>query len=414
MTVHFYKPDGWGTPNIYYYKDNTDTGPAWPGEAMGVVNKELVGDYAENWYVFKIAKYEEAKVLFNSGNNQIPVPNMEGFTATDKMWYKDGVWCDGSTDRDNDKLLDCIELMMGTNINKADTDNDGLSDGYEVNVLGTNPLLKDSDGNGISDGNEDFDEDGLNNLLEYQIGSDSVNSDTDFDKLDDYTEYKLGTNLKSKDTDNDGLDDAEEIKLGTDPLNPDSNGNEILDGDEMFLHSFTADELGTGTDDGIVPSVSVEAAAKQLGSMQMTTVENDTFLSAEIPGYITSAYNLSMDGEFDSATLSFEFNENNLNTDDFLPAIYYYDEENQILEEVSNQRINGNVISAVLDHFSKYILLNKKEFDKVWKEEIKIPTGEIPISPYIDVALAIDSSGSMDWNDSNGIRKTVAKDFVSK
>lgn len=60
IIVHYYKPDNWGSPNIYYYATTQDTGPAWPGEAMA--------EESDNWYVFNINKYSEAKVLFNDGN----------------------------------------------------------------------------------------------------------------------------------------------------------------------------------------------------------------------------------------------------------------------------------------------------------------------------------------------------------
>jgi hypothetical protein len=37
---------------------------------------------------------------------------------------------------------------------KADTENDGLTDGAEVNIYGTSPLLSDTDSDGLSDGAE--------------------------------------------------------------------------------------------------------------------------------------------------------------------------------------------------------------------------------------------------------------------
>jgi len=75
-------------------------------------------------------------------------------------------------DDDNDGLLDVDEDYYNTNPNNPDTDNDGLSDGAEVNILGTNPLLADTDGNGIWDGDEDNDGDGLINAEEIRCNSD--------------------------------------------------------------------------------------------------------------------------------------------------------------------------------------------------------------------------------------------------
>lgn len=83
-----------------------------------------------------------------------------------------------NADSDNDNYTDYEEywhngvagyqplINRDTNPAKADTDLDGLLDGDEVHLFGTNPLLADTNGNGITDGNEDFDGDGLSNLLD--------------------------------------------------------------------------------------------------------------------------------------------------------------------------------------------------------------------------------------------------------
>lgn len=57
-------------------------------------------------------------------------------------------------DTDGDKLLDSEEQTLGTNINLADSDADGLSDYEEIKIYGTNPLLSDTDSDGYSDGDE--------------------------------------------------------------------------------------------------------------------------------------------------------------------------------------------------------------------------------------------------------------------
>jgi ELWxxDGT repeat protein len=58
------------------------------------------------------------------------------------------------TDADLDGLLDTDERALGTDEFDADTDDDGLSDGAEVNTHGTDPLLADTDGDGFSDSAE--------------------------------------------------------------------------------------------------------------------------------------------------------------------------------------------------------------------------------------------------------------------
>ncbi|MGH7337093.1 MAG: S8 family serine peptidase, partial [Myxococcota bacterium] len=88
-------------------------------------------------------------------------------------------------DRDGDGLTDAAEAALGTDPLDADSDDDGLSDGEEVNTHGTDPLLPDSDGDGLSDGAEltthatdpldlDSDGDGWNDGPEVAFGSDPL------------------------------------------------------------------------------------------------------------------------------------------------------------------------------------------------------------------------------------------------
>jgi hypothetical protein len=66
---------------------------------------------------------------------------------------------------------------------EGDTDGDGISDYYEINMYKTNPNNKDTDGDG----------------------------------LEDYKEIVYQTNPNELDTDGDGIFDGEEIKQGLDP-----------------------------------------------------------------------------------------------------------------------------------------------------------------------------------------------------
>jgi hypothetical protein len=57
-------------------------------------------------------------------------------------------------DSDGDTLFDWEEAIERTDPDDFDTDDDGLSDGAEVDVYGTDPLARDSDGDSLSDGTE--------------------------------------------------------------------------------------------------------------------------------------------------------------------------------------------------------------------------------------------------------------------
>ena len=113
------------------------------------------------------------------------------------------------------------EGPIGTNPNDPDTDDDGLSDGAEVNTHHTDPLDPDTDGDGLKDG------------AEVNIhGTDPLNADTDGDGLKDGQEVNgvrikerfevcgrkarksitVTTNPLVKDTDKDGLSDGKEVR----------------------------------------------------------------------------------------------------------------------------------------------------------------------------------------------------------
>lgn len=92
-----------------------------------------------------------------------------------------------TVDSDGDGLTDDQERAIGTDPNDADTDDDGLDDGAEVNTVHTNPLNADSDGDTLSDGDEvalyrtnpneaDSDADGFRDDGELKAGSDPKNA----------------------------------------------------------------------------------------------------------------------------------------------------------------------------------------------------------------------------------------------
>jgi hypothetical protein len=124
-------------------------------------------------------------------------------------------------DTDGDGTPDYLDL---------DSDDDGISDGFEAgdDNLATPP--RDTDGDGIPDFQDsDSDGDGIPDATEIAGGF-----DTDGDLVPDYLDL---------DSDNDDVPDAEEIAHGLDPRDPDSDGDTISDGD---------DGLEDADDDGVI------------------------------------------------------------------------------------------------------------------------------------------------------------------
>jgi hypothetical protein len=165
-------------------------------------------------------------------------------------------------DTDDDGLSDGLEVnTYGSSPTNPDTDGDGLDDGREVNVTHTDPTLADSDADGFDDGDEinifhtdpanpDSDNDGLMDGEEINFyGTNPLVADSDGDGLSDYAEVNTWhSNPWLFDSDGDGVADVTELfHLHTDPTNPDSDGDGLSDGEEYY-HLHTSP--GTSNADG--------------------------------------------------------------------------------------------------------------------------------------------------------------------
>ncbi len=194
--------------------------------------------------------------------------NVEEFNAGTSLFLPD---------TDGDRLLDGTEVALGSSPLRADTDGDGLLDSQEFNrdldfdgdglinildpdsdndrlldgvevLLGTNPLNTDSNANGTTDDLEDGDGDGLQNFEEVLDGLNPADPDSDGDGIDDGEEILPGadgfvTDPLDSDTDGDGILDGVEVALGLDPNNPADAGGDI-DGDGLT----NIEEILAGTD----------------------------------------------------------------------------------------------------------------------------------------------------------------------
>lgn len=140
-------------------------------------------------------------------------------------------------DEDADGLAIQDELALGTDPCAADSDHDGMPDGWEVEH-DLDPLAGDS--------LADPDHDGLPNREEYLNGSSPRSEDTDGDGLSDFAEVRTyHTNPAERDTDLDGMDDGWEARFTFTCLNP-LKGDAAEDPDADGLTNL--EELGYGTD----------------------------------------------------------------------------------------------------------------------------------------------------------------------
>ncbi|HWG89545.1 MAG TPA: hypothetical protein VNZ52_01725 [Candidatus Thermoplasmatota archaeon] len=136
---------------------------------------------------------------------------------------------DGLTDADreldNDGLTNRDELQWLTHPNLADTDGDGLADGWEIehrrprtsNRVLLSPTSMDTDANGVPDGDEDFDADGYRRYTGWDGRNATVTNLLPFTNLE---EFRAGTNPHVADTDGDGIPDGWEAVNGLNPVDP--------------------------------------------------------------------------------------------------------------------------------------------------------------------------------------------------
>ncbi len=172
-------------------------------------------------------------------------------------------------DTDGDGLTDTEEAAQGTDPNVADSNSDGLKDGWHVYILGTDPLSTDTDGDGLSNTQEttlgtsptkaDTDGDALSDFDEvnldgdpatYQAGvdTDPLNADTDADGVSDGAEVAASFDplVAQTDHDGDGVPTLTEVQNGTDPLKADTDGDGLSDAVETNTGVFV-DATDTGT-----------------------------------------------------------------------------------------------------------------------------------------------------------------------
>lgn len=294
---------------------------------------------------------------------------------------------DGNADADKDGVFLALESMLETSDNLDDSDSDEISDYIEIYEIGSDPATADS--------NEDHDFDGISNINEVNVYKTSAaKKDTDSDGLSDYQEiFENKTDPLKYDSDDDGVGDGFEIEMGTNPTESDTEFNV---------------EVVSDNEDTVTASVDIELSGEQVETLSVEPVDDENMFPEEMPGYLGKAYDFNVDGEFSSATISFEFDESLL-ADGADPVIYYFNEETQELEELETT-ITGNVASAAVTHFSKYILIDRNVYQEsftwqdVWDTEQKYTN--------VEVVFVIDDSGSMDWNDPNYERLIVARTLI--
>ncbi|NHJ84091.1 MAG: hypothetical protein FK734_01430 [Asgard group archaeon] len=219
-------------------------------------------------------------------------------------------WYEMQNDTDGDLIGDLDEAIFCTDLNDSDTDNDGLSDGYEVITSLSNPIVVDSDWDGLSDYYEemisfsnplsiDTDRDGITDGDEVLIyNSNPSLQDSDGDQLSDYVEIVvIGSNPNSNDTDSDLMPDLFEYLHGLNLLVDDSgldpdaddlvNLGEYYAGTDLYNYDTDSDLLSDGQEVNIY-----------FTNPLLADTDSDTLTDwEEIMKYHTNPFSADSDGD---------------------------------------------------------------------------------------------------------------------
>lgn len=291
----------------------------------------------------------------------------------------------------------------------VDTDGDGLNDYFEYKSKKYSPTLADTDWNGVKDGDEDADLDGLTNSKEIERGTNAFMKDTDGDGLLDGEEVMKGTNPLADDSDYDGLLDSEEDGVTFNPLNPDTDGDGIQDGDEVIEVEIKAPAyLQNGP---AYASAILKSEAKNAFNTEIKPISTaHPILNNSIPGLIGNAYSFNTKIDFDTAKIKFHYDDSML-TNNSQPDIYYYNEEKKTLEKVPNQKHDPvtNTVTATVNHFSDYVLVDSSIWEQAWKTSVGIPNVKEAkedsdgdgIPDYYEINGLISGTGSLIKTDPN-------------
>ncbi len=222
-----------------------------------------------------------------------------------------GVFCDNlaEIDNDNDGMSDYWEYGFGLDYTDAadavlDLDEDGLNNLLEYQH-NTNPTLIDTDGDELSDSDE---------VLVYF--TEPLNTDTDADQLPDGWEVSfnldpLDANDANIDTDGDGFSNLLEFILGTDPTDNTSVPVPVSEFSTSFENNVLTNDWQQGATADASWQISSSAASDGIVSLQAAAIGDNQVAEINLQnyfafGYLFFDYKVSTENHFDWLTVSLD------------------------------------------------------------------------------------------------------------
>ncbi|MFT5411743.1 MAG: hypothetical protein ACI9NC_004479 [Verrucomicrobiales bacterium] len=200
------------------------------GEALGAEFSTLAG--ADDSCAFSAAGTNNFGAFNSSGGNTGNTVTLSGFAGEIALIR---IYDMAITQTDIDASYEAIA-------DQGDDDGDGMKNFWE----GVNGFDKDDP----NDAALDADADGLDNLGEFNAGTDPHDTDSDNDTLTDGSEIAIGSNPLKTDSDDDGLDDAAEVSADpfiTSPILADTDSDGLIDPVELMIGSDPTDASSVGT-----------------------------------------------------------------------------------------------------------------------------------------------------------------------
>lgn len=320
-----------------------------------------------------------------------------------------------------EKVSDEVETLFGTDPDKNDTDEDGLSDFVEIYITGTDPLLKDSNENGVSDADEDLDGDKLSNIDEIKLGTKLEHIDTDADGLNDYDEINsFKTEPLISDTDTDGLVDGDEILLELNPLVKMTDGT-TLDSERKFEQTVSEEKIADEllNDNDAVPSLTATVSGNINRSITITKSQSNDFNDSR--ALVGEAIDISAE-ELSDGKLTFNI-ENELemlslqdtNEEFVTHLICKYNDDGTTTFLDTTFDVSTNSVSADISEDGTYFVTDIKAlFDELGLALPSVADISLLTDDEVELMSVEESDENQDENSNNSEGELfVVEDFVS-
>ena len=226
----------------------------------------------------------------------------------------------------------------------------------------------------------------------YRLPELDPTEDNDGDGVINSEETRAGTNPLDEDSDNDGLSDKYEIWIGTNPNNPDTDSDSLLDGYEMILGLDPKRDKTNDYDSDDTVKLDYTKSEGQLtlnvtgnaNIADVSIIEMNIFGISSNAGVVSKAYDIASSYKFDSASLTFtldfeELEKDGVNISNL--AVLRFDQQTQKYEKFKT-KINtfSKTLTANITQYGTYVIGTEKAANA---------------SPLTRIAFLLDNSGSM-------------------